>query len=308
MSKGDTNACGSFVHVMVYASVRGLACGGNALLHPSPLPLYMRIRPLTHQKRVVYICYITWPIRSQEKLLLSTGILYAELLNTVHISACCHPFPLSPPPLPLFVIDPRVSLHNLMRRAWQVRLGCNDGWRKGCANYFILVGADYPAEKRSSPDGGSSAGGSIPAYNRAFSASVSRSSSGPPFEVLPLPPPPRAPRPRGLLSDGDSGDADGATTARWVLRPHAVAGGKGSLAQAVRALVDETKKSRAKSRTQLLPGAEHSFFYRFGLSFVSVSPFEFAMNLEKGGREEDVFWVGRNLCYFFGAADVSLHC
>lgn len=188
-----------------------------------------------------------------------------------------------------------------MRRAWQVRLGCNDGWRKGCANYFILVGADYPAEKRSSPDGGSSAGRSILAHSRALSESVLRSSSSPPLEVVLLPPPPRAPRPRGLLSDGDSGDADGATTARWVLRPHAVAGGKGSLAQAVRALVDETKKSRAKSRTQLLPGGEHSFCCRFGLCFVVVPLFVVAMNLEKGGGgQEGVFAVGRKVCYFYG--------
>ncbi|CAM9838088.1 unnamed protein product, partial [Scytosiphon promiscuus] len=73
-------------------------------------------------------------------------------------------------------------------------------------------------------------------------------------------------RPAGLFPDVEPGagaaavegggrGGDGAPPSpRWVLRPQTVAGGKGSLAQAVRALVDERRKSRAKSRSQLLPG------------------------------------------------------
>lgn len=78
--------------------------------------------------------------------------------------------------------------------------------------------------------------------------------------LQPAPAPVLSPSPAGLLPDVDGSDGgsikggDAVVSPRWVLRPHMVAGGKGSLAQAVRALVDERRKSRAMSRSQLLPG------------------------------------------------------
>lgn len=117
----------------------------------------------------------------------------------------------------------------------KVRLGCNEGWRKGCANYFLLFGADYPIHQ-----------GAVGSEDRA----APNPSSSPLSGSLPPHPSP----PVGLLPDGDVGDMDFASP-RWVLRPQMVAGGKGSLAQAVRALVDERRKSRAMARSQLLPGA-----------------------------------------------------
>ena len=140
----------------------------------------------------------------------------------------------------------------------QVRLGCNEGWRKGCAHYFLLVGADSPdtphlrrssVDRReslshASPRGGSVGGGESdsPALRRSFSSAT-------------LPLPSRSPAPLGLIPDGDSGNGESEPACpHWILRPQSVAGGKGSLAQAVRALVDERRKSRAKSRSKLLPG------------------------------------------------------
>lgn len=141
------------------------------------------------------------------------------------------------------------SMQNIDRK---VRLGCNEGWRKGCSNYFLLIGADDPFTRLHPTTGtrGSSVG---------FST-VQRQKLSPP---QPAPPPPPSPSPTGLLPDADRDEGTGtgagggstAVSPRWVLRPHMVAGGKGSLAQAVRALVDERRKSRAMSRSQLLPGA-----------------------------------------------------
>ena len=83
----------------------------------------------------------------------------------------------------------------------------------------------------------------------------SNSSARRSFSTSTLPLPSRSPTPHGLLPDGDSGNGESELACpHWTLRPQAVAGGKGSLAQAVRALVDERRKSRAKSRSKLLPG------------------------------------------------------
>lgn len=90
----------------------------------------------------------------------------------------------------------------------------------------------------------------------ATAVSDRRQASMPTSSTL-LPSPLPSPRPRGLLPDVDSGMGGGRdepASPRWVLRPHAVAGGKGSLAQAVRALVDERRRSRARSKRELLPG------------------------------------------------------
>lgn len=105
----------------------------------------------------------------------------------------------------------------------KVRLGCNEGWRKGCSNYFLLIGPDSPPQQ-------------------SVLSSGERQQSG------------KFTAPAGVLPDADAEESD-VVSPRWVLRPHMVAGGKGSLAQAVRALVDERRKSRAMARSQLLPGA-----------------------------------------------------
>lgn len=147
--------------------------------------------------------------------------------------------------------------------AQQVRLGCNEGWRRGCSHYFLLIGAD----SRDDPGSRRGSAQQQQRYSPALGqASTSASGGGGiassiaghvHFRGTPsmLPPPSRSPRPPGLVPDVDSGAGENEPpSSRWVLRPQVVAGGKGSLAQAVRALVDEKRRSRAKSRSQLLPG------------------------------------------------------
>lgn len=154
------------------------------------------------------------------------------------------------------------------RRARQVKLGCNEGWRKGCAQYVVLLGADDGAHGTPPPpSGGNPARSPAPRHHQhdTGSSSLATSPDGRgggerPTTVL-SPSRPSPTKPRGLLPDGEAaaggggGGDDGLPSPRWVLRPQTVAGGKGSLAQAVRALVDERRKSRAKSRSKLLPGA-----------------------------------------------------
>lgn len=157
----------------------------------------------------------------------------------------------------------------------QVKLGSNEGWRKGCAQYVVLLGADTDAE--SSPPGTTSpyrsldprkrqqrGGGGIwaPVPGADGAGDKKRQATAVRFaDSQPYPSRLSLSRPPGLFPDVEpgadtGGGGDGALPSpRWVLRPQTVAGGKGSLAQAVRALVDERRKSRAKSRSQLLPGA-----------------------------------------------------
>lgn len=117
---------------------------------------------------------------------------------------------------------------------------------------------DDPTTRLQTPVGGVGGGGGSLGYGQQ--------ALSPP---QPAPPPAPSPSPPGLLVDADRDEGKGAggsavISPRWVLRPHMVAGGKGSLAQAVRALVDERRKSRAMSRSQLLPGALGVFLFLFG--------------------------------------------
>lgn len=169
-----------------------------------------------------------------------------------------------------------------------MKLGCNEGWRKGCAQYVVLLGADSDALDFSLGGGGGggatrSSGRPVPTRSESvggvgnFSADQA---STPIPTTLVFSSPTLPTRARGLLPDGEAGggtglggggeEGGGLPSPRWVLRPQSVAGGKGSLAQAVRALVDERRKSRAKSRSQLLPGVCCVYVCVLYLRFVAV--------------------------------------
>lgn len=152
----------------------------------------------------------------------------------------------------------------------QVRLGCNEGWRKGCSQYFLLVGADSPEDRCSVrfPINQQHPGNPFP-----FPESSLR---GQELVYSTLPPPVGSPIPRGLLPDSDTeAGGNGLPSPVWVLRLHAVAGGKGSLAQAVRALVDERRRSRAKNRNKLLPGAGFVLLFPLCAAVLRYRPFFF---------------------------------
>lgn len=128
-------------------------------------------------------------------------------------------------------------------------LGCNQSFRKDCANYFLLVASDYPEHKRYPGDCDSS-----PSLTPTISPSASSCSSSSWATEASLSPSLRSPIPVELPLGINPEEIDGASVSDWVLDPKAVAGGQESLAQTLRELLKERRKNRVMAGPQLIKG------------------------------------------------------
>jgi hypothetical protein len=105
-----------------------------------------------------------------------------------------------------------------------VRLGCNEGWRKGCANYFILLGRDDSADSINAATSAIINGTQqrVPSSSQLHQSNSSNSANG--------------------SSSGSSGSSG--VTPYWLLKPISLAGGKVSLAHAIGSLVEAARERR----------------------------------------------------------------
>jgi hypothetical protein len=105
-----------------------------------------------------------------------------------------------------------------------VRLGCNEGWRKGCANYFILLGRDDSADSISAATTTmlNSTQQRVPNSSQLHQSNSSSSISA-----------------TSISSSSSSG-----ATPYWLLKPTSLAGGKVSLAHAIGSLVEAARERR----------------------------------------------------------------
>jgi hypothetical protein len=105
-----------------------------------------------------------------------------------------------------------------------VRLGCNEGWRKGCANYFILLGRDESAD---SITAATTAVFDSTAQRVSSSGQLYQSSSG-----------------SSVSGSSSSSSSSSGVTPYWLLKPTSLAGGKVSLAHAIGSLVEAARERR----------------------------------------------------------------
>jgi hypothetical protein len=107
-----------------------------------------------------------------------------------------------------------------------VRLGCNEGWRKGCANYFILLGRDDSADSISAAT--SAVLNSTP-QRMSRSKQLHQSSSS---------------NSGSSSSNNSSSSSSSGITPYWLLKTTSLAGGKVSLAHAIGSLVEAARERR----------------------------------------------------------------
>ncbi|CAM9450123.1 unnamed protein product, partial [Phaeothamnion confervicola] len=144
-----------------------------------------------------------------------------------------------------------------------VNLGCNEGWRKGCANYFVLL-----APAPNDPGGGTGDSGTSRHGNGDAGSAAVR-----------------------LLDEGFRAGTNCELSPHWLLREQSLAGGKVSLMHAIQALVeDQSERRRSWRLRQLVLGGSSRARYDAaaaaagdrGLELAPVR-FEYSVSVELAG-------------------------